>query len=323
MNKVTIGKIIFILLIFLISVSCVYSNDNYNEQRIIELDNKSNYNDSLIIITDLNNSIVPKHLFHPDLLIDEVNSINESSNVMLEFTIKKFTKQIFVVCGSSRPYLSFDGFLSFKETNAPLPNQTINFAFGDEVRSFITDENGKITWNYFYPDIYGFVNFQMLFNGSTIDNNGSMINLDPFYTYIIYYIAETSDHRPWDLIPVNMTINFPSLNKSDSLFFYNSNQNITVQNGYDEINTNKLKHKKYFSKELNSNNNSNNNGKINNNISENESLEKTVNNNSGFLNEYGFFDSFKIYFENLLDFIKDFFSDLISDLNGILSYIKI
>ena len=163
----------------------------------------------------------------------------------------------------------------------------------------------------------------MLFNGSTIDNNGSMINLDPVYTYIIYYITEPSDHRPWDLIPVNMTINFPSLNKSDSLFFYNSNQNITVQNGYDEINTNKLKHKKYFSKELNSNNNSNNNGKINNNISENESLEKTVNNNSGFLNEYGFFDSFKIYFENLLDFIKDFFSDLISDLNGILSYIKI
>ena len=327
MNKIIIGKISFILLIFLISVSCVYSMDDYNGQETIELDNKSSDNDSLNIITDLNNSSVPIFIFPPDLLIDEVNSINESNNVILEFTIKKFTQQIFVVCGSSRPYLSFDGFLSFKETNAPLPNQTINFAFGDEVRSFITDENGKITWNHFYPDIYGFVNFQMLFNGSTIYNNGSMINLDPVSTHIIYYIDEPYDHRfwispqpgPWPVY-INPNYMFPSSNKSGSLIFYNSNQNITFQNSYKEINgNNKLKHDKYFSNEINNNTNT----KINNNISENKSLEKTVNNNLGFLDNYEFFDYFRIYFENLFDFIKDVFNDLINDLIGVFSYVKI
>ena len=331
MNKIIIGKISFILLIFLISVSCVYSMDDYNGQETIELDNKSSDNDSLNIITDLNNSSVPIFIFPPDLLIDEVNSINESNNVILEFTIKKFTQQIVFACGSSRPYLSFDGFLSFKETNAPLPNQTINFAFGDEVRSFITDENGKITWNHFYPDIYGFVNFQMLFNGSTINNNGSMINLDPVSTHIIYYIAEPYIYKPriietvgpwpgpwpWGIDPIYM---FPSLNKSDSLIFYNFNQNISVYNGYKEINgNNKLKHNKYFLNEINNNTNT----KINNNISENKSLEKTVNNNLGFLDDYEFFDYFRIYFENLFDFIKDLFSDLINHLNGVFSYVKI
>lgn len=329
MNNIIIGKISFILLIFLISISCVYSMDDYNGQETIELDNKSSDNDSLNIITDLNNSSVPIFIFPPDLLIDEVNSINESNNVILKFTIKKFTQQFVVSCGSSRPYLSIDGFLSFKETNAPLPNQTINFAFGDEVRSFITDENGKIIWNYFYPDIYGFVNFQMLFNGSKIDNNGSMINLDPVSTHIIYYIDEPYNHRLWPIgpqpgpgliDPIYRIIDFPSSNNSDSLIFYNSNQNITFQNSYKEINgNNKFKHNKYFLNEINNNTNT----KINNNISENKSLEKTVNNNLGFLDDYEFFDYFRIYFENLFDFIKDLFSDLINNLNGVFSYIKI
>ncbi|WP_054835284.1 hypothetical protein [Methanobrevibacter arboriphilus] len=193
------------------------------------------------------------------------------------------------------------------------------------MRSFITDENGKITWNHFYPDIYGFVNFQMLFNGSTINNNGSMINLDPVSTHIIYYIAEPYNHRIWPtvpgpIVPIYRIIDFPSSNNSDSLIFYNSNQNITFQNSYKEINgNNKLKHDKYFSNEINNNTNT----KINNNISENKSLEKTVNNNLGFLDNYEFFDYFRIYFENLFDFIKNLFNDLINDLNGVFSYLKI
>ncbi|WP_054835283.1 hypothetical protein [Methanobrevibacter arboriphilus] len=99
MNKIIIGKISFILLIFLISVSCVYSMDDYNGQETIELDNKSSDNDSLNNYADLNNSSIPIFILPPDLLIDEVNSFNESSNVILEFTIKKFTQQflLFVV----------------------------------------------------------------------------------------------------------------------------------------------------------------------------------------------------------------------------------
>nr|WP_302578040.1 hypothetical protein [Methanobrevibacter arboriphilus] len=321
MNKIIIGKISFILLIFFISVSFVHSTDDYNGLETVELDDKSSDDDSLNNYTDLNNSSIPIFIFPPY----EVSSFNESSNVILEFTIKKSITQFLSFCGSSRHYLSIDGFLSFKETNAPLPNQTINFAFGDEVRSFITDENGKITWDYFYPDVYGFVNFQMLFNGSTIYNNGSMINLDPVSTHIIYYIAEPYNHRIWPtvpgpIVPIYTIIDFPSSNKSDSLIFYNSNQNITFQNSYKEINgNNKLKHNKYFSNEINNNTNT----KINNNISENKSLEKTVNNNLGFLDDYEFFDYFRIYFENLFDFIKDVFNDLINDLIGVFSYVKI
>ena len=65
MNKIIIGKISFILLIFFISISCMYSTDDYNGQETIEFDNKSSDNDSLNNYTDLNNSRVPIFIFSP------------------------------------------------------------------------------------------------------------------------------------------------------------------------------------------------------------------------------------------------------------------
>ena len=71
MNKIIIGKISFILLIFFISVSCVYSTDDYNGQETLDLDDNSSNKD--ISYPDLNYSngseIVNLTLFYPALQI--------------------------------------------------------------------------------------------------------------------------------------------------------------------------------------------------------------------------------------------------------------
>ena len=71
MNKIIIGKISFILLIFFISVSFVYSTDDYNGQETLDLDDNSSNKD--ISYPDLNSSngseIVNLTLFNPVLQI--------------------------------------------------------------------------------------------------------------------------------------------------------------------------------------------------------------------------------------------------------------
>lgn len=66
----------------------------------------------------------------------------------------------------------------------------------------------------------------------------------------------------------------------------------------------------------------NNNKTNNNDIKENKSLKKKVENNSFLSVLEPFFDSFRIYFENLFDFVENLFSDLLNDLNRVF-FIKI
>ena len=160
---------------------------------------------------------------------------NESSNVILEFNIRSY--HVHAMCGGSTEFLSFNISLRYKDSNEPLSNQNVYLIIGNTTNSYTTDKNGMISVDNYQPNIYGDVNFKVLFNGATFLYNSSMVDLEPVSIYFKYFLHEPSGGGGISPSVVNIYAfkknntnsepnkNNSKLNTSNSKFNINNSQN--------------------------------------------------------------------------------------------------
>jgi len=181
-----IKKYTILILLFLLVISCFYFVDSSNGAETNGNDGSSNgFNDNNKIL--VNNSSKNNGLS----LSHGTYRFNESSNVVLEFTIGP--SNVIRNCGNG--LLFFNITLSYKENKMPLANQRVHLIVGNSTSSFITDANGMICNMEYHPNIYGDVTFKVLFNGSRILRNDSMISLEPVSVNMKYFLRETLHHN--------------------------------------------------------------------------------------------------------------------------------
>ena len=139
---------------------------------------------------------------------------NESNNVILEFFLSPASDPHFG--GVSQLWIFIS--LHFKEDYTPIPNQIIHMVVGNRTFTYMADENGSIS-DIFVPEVFGYTEFQFLFNGSFIQNNGSIIYLEPvsaqgdyflsksFHIITIWDLGTNPNHSDFVYYTKNITIN--------------------------------------------------------------------------------------------------------------------
>jgi hypothetical protein len=182
---------------------------------------------------------------------------NESTNVILEFSINHYARYYTASCisiGTGDEIFLIIVSLNYKNNNTPIPNQIVYITIGNETKEFMTDENGTIQYQYFQRE-YGVVNIEALFNGSKIDVNGLIIDLEPVSVHIDYNLGEKptyitleplnpynpwkpynpwGQYKPWSQYnPVNLNIDFDLI--------VSSSKNLTIDESKYENNSTEYK----------------------------------------------------------------------------------
>jgi hypothetical protein len=204
MNKFTIGKISFILLIFLINISCVYPMDDYNGQETLELGDNSSNKD--IPYFDLNSSNESKRvnltLTNPNLQIGvgchpielmkpiglgchplhvlklpaKITPIHFSLNFIIEDNFLINSNQKFII----------ENNLQFKHNKIKIIYKNDNQDIREigSVKYGVNNNGGflNIPESFFNPFIFSFEN---LFNGVSNFFNNLKIDLSGILSYII------------------------------------------------------------------------------------------------------------------------------------------
>lgn len=160
---------------------------------------------------------------------------NESNNVILEFFLSPASDPH--LGGVSQLWVYIN--LHFKEDCTPIPNQMVYMVVGNRTFTYMTDLNGSIV-DIFVPEVYGYTEFQFLFNGSIIQNNGSIIYLEPVSAQGDYFLSDSfleinipkliyTVPNPPEIVhyPKNITINKSEYNPNN-----NTKQKNTSENSY-------------------------------------------------------------------------------------------
>jgi len=202
-----------------------YTNSSITDSSINELDNETH-----IIIGYTNVSYT-------------TSGYNNSSNVVLKFELSPASDSHFGGVSQLWVYIN----LYFKDNNTPIPNHMVYMIVGNKTFNYTTDLNGSIV-DLFVPEVYGYTEFQFLFNGSVILDNESIIYLEPVSVYGYYYLSNLGIIGPWNfpwwipnwppINPINMTIYVPQI-PSDVM---NYSKNITLSESKYNYNNN-TKHK--------------------------------------------------------------------------------
>lgn len=210
-------KIALLILLVFISLSCFYFLDSSNGEDVGDNTNNNAISNSYPIV---NLTISKNPTVHPIDFPMESSNVNLNANNYL----------IFVGNGMNGRVLS-DISLTYKENNMPLSNQLIYFSIGNEISSFVTDENGMIPNIHFIPPKSGYV--KIFFNGSKYLYNNSIMDLVPVSRYFNYISSNPCcDEHDFKMLSHTFILpNQDSLNhNNDSKMYIGSNTSVNNSN---------------------------------------------------------------------------------------------
>jgi len=182
-------KYIILILIAILAISCFYFLDSSNGATLDDDSDSESNNDGVSLENDSSNTINTSFF--------RKYSYNESSNVILEFTIGH--SNMYQVGGGQMLYINIS--LHYKENNMPIPYRTVFLTVGNTTKAFVTDENGTYYNNTYHPYIFGNINFQVSYHGSEMLLDGEAVFLEPVSLSVDYYLSE------WRTSPLYSIIN--------------------------------------------------------------------------------------------------------------------